>query len=310
MSLLRRRPALSVIVVVYDMPVQAMNTVVSLSPGHQRGVRAQDYEIVVVENRSPNLLDPAAVQAVAPNVRYLLRDEPGRSPAPAVNAGVRAARGELVAIMVDGARMVTPGVVRNILRAGAIAGDVVVGVPGYHLGEQLHQEAVLAGYDAAVEQAALAALDWRADGYRLFGHAVLSASCAAGFLVPLAESNCVAVTRRTFDAVGGFDTGFITSGGGFVNLDFYRLAVDRPGTTLVVLPGEGTFHQFHGGATTGAPGVDRDELLDEMRAEYERLRGAVHAPPGKQPVLLGEIDPHALPFVALSVRTLLGADAT
>ena len=295
----RRRPRLSLVVVVFDMPTQAMNTIRSLSPEHQRDVTSRDYEVVVVENRSANLLDPTGVTALGPNITYLLRDEPGQSPAPAMNAGARAARAEVLALLVDGARMVSPGVVATILAAQRLAAEPVVSVPGYHLGRRLHQEAVLDGYSAEQEQQALADLDWICDGYRLFDMAVLSASCAGGFLRPIGESNCIAVSRRLFDRLGGFDEGFTTMGGGFVNLDFYRRAVDSG--TLILLPGEGTFHQFHGGATTGAEGVDRDALLEQMHAEYTRLRGQVHAPPAQAPILLGQVSSHAAPFLRHSV---------
>ena len=299
-SLRRLRPRLSVIVVVYDMPVQAMNTIASLSPAHQQGVYPHDYEIVVVENASDRMQNEAEVQRLAPNVRYLVNLEPGESPVSAVNAGARAARGRVIAVMVDGARLVTPGVVRLILAAQSLADTPVVSVPGYHLGSRLHQEAVADGYTADQEQTALAELGWREDGYRLFDMAVPSASCSDGYLLPIGESNCIAVPRQLFTALGGFDEGFRSMGGGYVNLDFYRRAVDRG--TLILLPGEGTFHQFHGGATTGAPGVDRDALLDEMRAEYERLRGEVFGPPGQAPLLLGTIPPSALPFLQNSVQ--------
>lgn len=291
---------LSIVVIVHDMPRQALTTIRSLSPAHQLGARTSDYEIVVVENRSANVLDPDRVRAAAPNARYLLRDEPGRSPAAAVNAGVRVARGRAVAVMVDGARMVTPGVVCNLLRAQRLGRNTVASVPGYHLGDTLQYEAVRAGWTQEQEQELLATLDWQQYGYRLFRRAVLSASCEQGYLRPLGESNCVTLPKRLFQHLGGFDERFTTPGGGLVNLDFYRRAVDVAGR-LVVLPGEGTFHQLHGGATTGASGVDRDALLDEMRAEYERLRGAVHAPPRAAPILLGEIPADALPFLAHSV---------
>ncbi len=295
----RRPPLLSLVVVVYDMPIQAMNTLYSLSPAHQHGVDPLDYEVVVVENDSPHTLDGHDVEALGPRFHYLCRQERGQSPAAAINAGARVARGEVLALLVDGARMVTPGVVGGILAAQRMVPTAVVSIPGYHLGERLHQEAVLDGYGAEQEQQALRALDWRADGYRLFDMAVLSASCREGFLQPLGESNCLALPRNLFTALGGFDERFTSPGGGVVNLDFYRRAVDRG--TLIVLPGEGTFHQFHAGATTGAPGVDREQLLDRMRAEYEDLRGGVHAPPAQPPVLLGRIAPQAMRFLKHSV---------
>ena len=79
----RRRPLLSLVVVVFDMPVQAMNTLRSLSPSYQRAVTPGDYEVVVVENRSANMLDPAEVSALGGTFRYLRRDEDGQSPASA-----------------------------------------------------------------------------------------------------------------------------------------------------------------------------------------------------------------------------------
>lgn len=294
------RPVLSFVVVVYDMPLQALNTVASLSPGHQRGVDARDYEILVVENASSAMLTQEDVRAMAPNARYLRREETGLSPAPAVNAGAHAAAGRVLALMVDGARMVTPGVAAGIMAARSVAAEAVVSVPGYHLGQQLHQDAVHSGYGADQEQQALQDLNWREDGYRLFDMAVPSASCSGGYLRPIGESNCIALSRGLFHRLGGFDEGFVTRGGGFVNLDFYRRAIDAG--TLVLLPGEGTFHQFHGGATTGAPGIDRDALLDDMRAEYERLRGEPHTPPGASPTLFGRIEPSAVRFLEYSVQ--------
>lgn len=305
---IRRRPRLSVIVVAYRMPAQLENTVRSLSPEQQRGADGDDYEIVVVENRSDATASPQRLRSWAPNVRYVLREESGSSPAAAVNAGARLARGRYLAIMVDGARMVTPGVISATLDALGTARRPVVSVPGYHLGDRLHPEAALLGYSTEQEQQMLAEMAWWEDGYRLFDRAVLSASCRDGFLRPIAESNCIALTRRHFRRLGGFDERFTTTGGGFVNLDFYRRCVDSRGVQLLVLPGEGTFHQFHSGATTGAPDVDRDALLDEMRAEYEQLRGRIHAPPSRTPVLFGEVGTHARPFFEHS-RTMAQAGA-
>ncbi len=282
------------------MPRQALNTIASLSPAIQRGVDAYDYEILVVENESPRVLNQKQVLDIAPNARYLRRTDSGRSPAAALNAGAAAARGPILAMMVDGARMVTPGVVWNILAAQEVAPIPVVSVPGYHIGQRLHQDAALDGYGEDQEQVTLSQLGWREDAYRLFTHCVPSASCSGGYLQPIAESNCIALPRTLYRELGGFDEGFTTLGGGYVNLDFYRRAVDRG--TLILLPGEGTFHQFHGGATTGAPGVDRNALLAAMREEYERLRGEVHGPPLQSPLLFGRVDRSAVRFLEYSVH--------
>jgi hypothetical protein len=62
---------LSVVVVVYDMPRQAMNTLFSLSTTYQRNVDSNDYEVIVVENKSQNNLDKIAVESLAGTYRYI-----------------------------------------------------------------------------------------------------------------------------------------------------------------------------------------------------------------------------------------------
>ena len=147
-----RRPLLSIVVIVYDMPRQALNTLHSLAPRYQTRARVGDYEVIVVENRSQRTIDPAAVAALPRNFRYILRDEAGVSPAAAINEGFAAARGSHVGLMIDGARMVTPGVVEHVLMAVRITPDALVVVPGYHLGpdeQHLHEGS---GYDEQKEQ--------------------------------------------------------------------------------------------------------------------------------------------------------------
>ena len=60
----RRRPRLSLVLVVYRMPVQARNTIRSLLPDYQRGVSRDDYEVVIVENRSREVLDPGFLRGL------------------------------------------------------------------------------------------------------------------------------------------------------------------------------------------------------------------------------------------------------
>lgn len=65
-----QKPMLSIIVIVYDMPCQAMNTLFSLALPYQKNVTEQDYEVIVVENRSAHCLDAAAVAALGSQFRY------------------------------------------------------------------------------------------------------------------------------------------------------------------------------------------------------------------------------------------------
>ena len=101
-------PRLSVIVVVFDMPRQAMNTLSSLSADYQHGVTGDEYEVIVVENESANMLDSQAVVSLGDNIRYFRRAEAGVSPVPALQFGVSQARGRQLGIIIDGAQMASP----------------------------------------------------------------------------------------------------------------------------------------------------------------------------------------------------------
>lgn len=293
-----RKPLLSLVVVVHDMPEQARRTLHSLSPGHQRNVSAEDYEIVVVENASPRLLGQEAAHATGPNVRYFLREDTSRSPVMALNFGASESHGDSVAALIDGARLVTPGVVELALMARRAAPLGVLSVPGYHLGSELQQRSALSGYDEAAEAALLAQIQWPEDGYRLFDIACFSGSCAGGFFLPYAESNCLSMPRRVWNALGGYDERFVAVGGGYSNLDLYTRICAVPDVTLFVAPGEGTFHQIHGGITTGGTsGDERARLMEAFVAEYRAVRGRDFEMPSREPLYLGRIGESARCFV-------------
>jgi len=99
------------------------------------------------------------------------------------------------------------------------------------------------------------------------------------------------------------DPAFGSPGGGFVNLDFFARACARPETTLFVTPGEGTFHQFHGGVTTGGlRGEERARFMRGIEAEYRVLRGRDFAMPRRDAIYLGRIHPSARRLVRESIR--------
>ena len=299
-------PALSVIVVAYDMPEQLNRTLHSLSLDYQQGVEEGDYEVIVVENHSANALGESRATAHRGSFRYFLRDEDRPTPIFAVNFGVSQARAERVAIMIDGARMVSPGIIAWNLAATRLHENAVVCVPGYHLGSELQQLAAAKGYDESAESRLLESINWPEDGYRLFEICCSAGTSAGGFFKPIGESNCIALNRVLFDELGGFDEGFRQRGGGLVNLDFYKRVLEHPDSRLVILPGEGSFHQYHGGETTGRRDVDREGLIHDMAAEYLELRGERYSPPERRAVYLGPIPDHALRFIRHGAAVVIG----
>ena len=113
----------------------------------------------------------------------------------------------------------------------------------------------------------------------------------------------------TLSQLGADVIRFDQIGGGLVNLDFYKRACELPGVGHVVLLGEGTFHQFHGGVTTG--GVERRAraaLLEDFQKQYEQLRGSAFEPPDSTPIYLGEIPSQLMRFVRVSSQDPAGQD--
>ncbi|MDQ3545531.1 MAG: glycosyltransferase family 2 protein [Verrucomicrobiota bacterium] len=288
-------PKLSVIVIVHDMRREAPRTLFSLSPGYQRGDAVEDYEVLVIENGSSAPLQPDEVERIAPNFRYHRHETNSSSPVEAVNLGVAMARGECVAVCVDGARILSPGMMRYMLAAFRAFPNPFVYTLGWHLGEEVQNLSIKTGYDEAAEDRLLESVDWRANGYALFSISALALSCREGWFSPVAESNCFALRKSEFVRLGGFHPAFQAPGGGLVNLDFFALACAAPELTPVLLLGEGTFHQFHGGVATNVSMAEHP--WEKFHEEYMRLRGKPYAPPEFSPEYLGRLSLEARRFL-------------
>ncbi len=290
-------PTISVVVVVYDMPRQAMNTLYTLSREYQRDIADVEYEVVVVENLSKHNLKRRAVERLGPEFRYLPRQESGTSPVWALREGINAARGDVIGLMVDGARMVTPGVLRNVADAFTAFPDALVATAGFHLGDADHLNH--AAQAARTERDLLKSIPWREDGYVLFANSVHGGGNPYGYLHPLMESNAMFATRSAITAMGGPHVRFDQVGGGALNPDLFRELAELPQTQLVILPGEASFHQFHGGVTTSQDD-QREDKLASFRDRYVEIRGSEFHSPLREPMLFGTVDPRALEFLHYS----------
>lgn len=295
------RVGLSVVVVVHNMEREFPRTLQTLSPEYQRRIDASDYEVVVVDNGSSTALDPALLDQFEGSLVAATIDDAPASPARAVNHGISLASGAVIGLIVDGARMASPGLLAAALTAGRLDERVVVASLGWHLGPTGHMEAQDHGYDEDVEDDLLASTGWLGDGYQLFDIATLAASSGRGWFGPLGESSGIFMPRHLWDELGGLDERFILPGGGLVNHDLYRRACLLHSSLLVVLLGEGTFHQYHGGAATSGR-----HTWDEMNDEYRRLRGEGYVPVAADPLLLGRVPPSALAHIEDSVALARG----
>lgn len=293
----RRRPLISIVVVAYCMSREVRRTLTTLSPTYQRDVLGNIYEIIVVDNGSTPVLENDVLDNCAGVYSRILRLNSGNvSPCFAVNSGVSLARGRFIAVMVDGARMVSPGLVSNFVRAISLFPNPFIYTLGWHLGSEPQNYSMLKGYNQQAEDELLDSFDWRNDGYLLFDHSSLALSCSNGWFSPINESNCFLMSRRMFFEQGGFNESFCSPGGGLVNLDFFREAIESNKFNPVLLLGEGSFHQFHGGVATN---VDlKYHPWDAFHAEYQSIRGKVYKSPSFEPYYFGRLSNPARQFLA------------
>lgn len=294
--MIKNKPKLSVIVIGYDMPRQLFNTAYSLSAHHQWNVSSDDYEVIVVENKSPHCANGEKIAALGHNVRYYLRDEKGVSPTPAINFALSKVRGDFVGLLIDGARMVTPRVIEYALLVQNFYLDSVYAVPGYFLGPYEHQDAESLGFYEQDEIKLLETIRWKENGYRLFDISCMSAANAKGSLQPFLECNCFFTSLRNFQSIGGADERFVLKGGGSINGYLFKTLSMLPQTHYYfVAPGEGSFHQQHGGVTTSSR-ADRDEDIKLFNEEIQRILGEPFRSFIREPIIIGSITSHAQRF--------------
>ena len=282
-------PRLSVIVVCYQMEEQMGNTVRSLLPPYQRKLKTSEYEILLIDNGSAKPL-PEATWKQAGNVHchYIPPGEASPNPGVAVNRAVKKARGEAICVILDGARMMTPRVLSWGLRLLKLDARSMVEVRAWHLGPKPQQESVLEGYDHAAETRLLEESRWWENGYRLFEISAPTSQTRNGFGTRAVEATCFFMTKALFQEIGGFNEAYKAPGGGWVSLDFYARAVEAAEQVFTVL-GEGTFHQVHGGASTGLSVPQLNEALTRWGEESRELRGELRAVDGKKFILAGHL---------------------
>ena len=138
------------------------------------------------------------------------------------------------------------------------------------------------GYDRAREDALLVSIDWPNDGYRLFEIGSMDESSVDGWFKPIAETNALFLRREFWEALGGLDERFDAPGGGLLNLDTYNRAIESPDAQLVVLLGEATFHQLHGGTNTNIPLLQQHDNWSVWGPQYASIRGRPYEIPSQK----------------------------
>jgi len=282
---------ISVILVAYDMAREIPRTLQSLAPEYQRRVNGLDYEILLIENGSKQALEQSVVDALPPYCHYHYINDAPSSPAHAINLGAQQSSGDVLGIMIDGAHLLTPGVLRYARGAFSIYESPVVVTRAFFLGPGDQNDTIFEGYNQEAEDGLLGKIEWPNDGYRLFevGQPAQGYIPTISWFNRMIESNCLFLSRAAFDAIGGADERFDYPGGGFINLDIFREAAGLPSTEIVQLIGEGSFHQIHGGTTTNVGPKERDAKVELYEAQYLKIRGKELDTPPKPLHFLGHL---------------------
>lgn len=266
---------LTVVVVFYNMRREAERTLHSLSRAYQQGVDDLAYEVIAIDNGSSpdQRLDADFVRSFGPEFRFIdMGDDAASSPIPALNRGVAEGAGRNFALMIDGAHVVTPGVLRFGMLGLETYEPAIVSTQQWYIGPGQQGDVIRDGYDQAYEDRLFEEVNWPSDGYRLFdiSHFIGERDWLDGMW----ESNCLFVPRSILRQVGAFDETFMTPGGGYANLELYERLGSSPDVTFTTILGEGSFHQLHGGTTTNESDVeDRHNLLASYARQYEDMKG-------------------------------------
>jgi hypothetical protein len=283
---------LSVVVNFYNNRREAANTLYSLTRGYQRDIQDLDYEVIAIDNGSSRPLTDAQVRSFGPEFHYQYVQTTSISPAAALNATCRTARGDHLLVVIDGAHILSPGVLALAAKAFANFSSPFVATVPFHLGPKQQNQSVLEGYNQQIEDALLARSGWKQDGYRLYGIAGAFADPGLGWFGCLYESGCFGLRKADYVSLSGFDERFVSRGGGVVNLDIFQRAVARQDLQYVMLFGEASFHQFHGGVASNAPATQHP--WEEFHAEYVRIHGKPFARVPRHPFFFGSLPNEAL----------------
>ena len=279
-------PKISIVMVAYNMAREIPRTILSYSTRMQKWVNEKDYEIIVVDNGSYQPFDESLCRQYASNISFIYMDNPTHSPCQAINQGLAAAKGNIIGVCVDGARMASPGLLRMVMDASQINPDAIIGTLAFHLGNEVQSKSIHKGYNQSVEDELLESVPWQDNGYHLFNICAPGSSSRRGWFEKPAESNALFMARHLWDKLGGYDEAFASKAGGLANHDIWARSNALPHAQIFVLLGEGTFHQFHGGEATNS----KIPKFDKFQKEYERLRGHRYKVPEGTPISYGRLN--------------------
>ena len=263
----------------------AQRTLQSLSREYQGLDPESGYEVHVIDNGSQEPLSPELIRSCGEEFRYHSAESKTPSPCGAINQFVGRAQYENVMVLIDGARILSPGIVRlSMVMLDALPHPFVYTL-GMHIGPKPQNYLITEGYNHTVEEELLRSSNWQNNPYSLFSISSPALSSKRGFFSKLSESNCFALRKKDFIEAGEYETRFQSPGGGLCNLELFNRLNLCDWIQPVMLLGEATFHQFHGGVATNVP--MEQHPWNEMEEEYLDIVGERYQNKTRPPLYFG-----------------------
>jgi glycosyltransferase involved in cell wall biosynthesis len=283
----RKKPGLSVIAIFFNMRREAPRTLHSLSRGYQQLDASSRYEVLAIDNGSTTPLSAIAVRSFGPEFQYHYMDTDHPSPCATINQFIANAHFDNVMILIDGARILSPGIINLTYSALSAFPHPFIYTLGMHIGAKPQNYLVNEGYNQSMEDALFESIDWRSNGYSLFSISSVGLSSREGFFSRLTESNCFTLRKDDFVKAGLYQAQFQSPGGGLCNLEVFNRLNTLEWIQPVMLLGEATFHQFHGGVATNVP-LDQHPWK-AMEKEYARIVGENYRHKFRSPLYFGAL---------------------
>ena len=211
------------VVAAYNIPEQIRRTLTSLTP-HYQGCTAGKLEIIVIDNGSSPPINKDAFGEFG-RLSRVIRVDGHPSPVHGLNLGIKEAKFNTIAVMIDGAHVLSPGVIQNVSRIVTSFPRPVINVPQYTMGDVSQN---IADPSNAFERESidLDRIGWPAKGYSLFDYAIVPGENANKHHLASIESNCLITTREVWDACGGYDERFDEPGAGLANIELFERLLD------------------------------------------------------------------------------------
>ncbi|NNE56513.1 MAG: glycosyltransferase [Hellea sp.] len=261
---------LTIIIAYYNIPKHIERTLQSCAPAYQNAAKDK-IEVIIADNGSTEPL-PDDLQQRFPFISKILRTEGKPSPVFALNAAIAHAKFSTIALIIDGAHILSPGVFKNTREVCQLYHRPVINVPQYYLGKVSQNLNPIT--DAWKRETWwLNRLEWPQKGYNLFKYALFPSENIQRVLHGAIETNCLITTKEVLEDCGAFDERFDEPGAGYANLEIFSRLTNHADNTYVILPGEGTFHQDHDGTTTRKSPEERDQLVEKFRQRYTEVTG-------------------------------------